>query len=54
MRTDIHVGFIDAFIFLGVFQGLLLSFFFYKERAGYKKSEPVPGITITVTVTLHL
>lgn len=37
MRTDIHIGFFDFFIFLGVFQGLLVSWFFIKN--GYKENK---------------
>ena len=31
MRTDIHIGIFDIFIFLGVFQGIFLSWFFIKN-----------------------
>jgi hypothetical protein len=46
MRTDIHVGLIDVFIFLGVFQGFLLSFFFIKNYNVSKKANLYQGLLL--------
>jgi AraC-like DNA-binding protein len=46
MRTDIHIGIFDLFIFLGIFQGLLLSWFFIKNRKGGKKANLYQGLLL--------
>ncbi len=46
MRTDIHVSVFDVIIFLGVFQGLFLSWFFIKNYKGEKKSNLWQGILL--------
>jgi AraC-like DNA-binding protein len=46
MRTDIHIGFFDFFIFLGVFQGLLLSWFFIKNGMGDRKANLYQGFLL--------
>ena len=46
IRTDIHVGFFDAFIFLGVFQGLLLSWFFIKSVENTRKANLYQGLLL--------
>ncbi len=44
MRTDIHVGVFDVFIFLGVFQGILLSWFFIKNVQNSRKANLYQGL----------
>jgi len=46
MRTDIHVGIFDVFIFLGVFQGLLLSWFFIKNANNNRKANLYQGLLL--------
>lgn len=46
MRTDIHVGIFDAFIFIGVFQGLLLSWFFIKDIQNLRKANLYQGFLL--------
>jgi len=46
MRTDIHVGILDVFIFLGVFQGLLLSWFFIKNVQNNRKANLFQGLLL--------
>jgi len=46
MRTDIHVGIFDVFIFLGVFQGLFLSWFFIKNSQENKKANLFQGLLL--------
>jgi AraC-like DNA-binding protein len=46
MRTDIHVGIFDVFIFLGVFQGLLLSWFFIKNGDNTRKANLYQGLLL--------
>ncbi len=46
MRTEIHVGFFNAFIFLGIFQGLLLSWFFIKNRDNSRKANLYQGLLL--------
>jgi len=46
MRTDIHVGIFDVFIFLGVFQGLFLSWFFIKNSQENKKANLYQGLLL--------
>lgn len=46
MRTDVHVGFFDVFIFLGVFQGLFLSWFFIKNVQKNRKSNLYQGLLL--------
>jgi len=46
MRTDIHVGIVDVLIFLGVFQGLLLSWFFIKNSNNTKKANLFQGLLL--------
>jgi AraC-like DNA-binding protein len=46
MRTEIHVGFFDAFIFLGIFQGLFLSWFFIKNVQNKRKANLYQGLLL--------
>ena len=46
MRTDIHIGVFDVFIFLGVFQGLFLSWFFIKKGQKDKKANLYQGLLL--------
>ena len=46
MRTDIHVGIFDVIIFLGVFQGLLLSVFFIKNIQSNRKPNLYQGLLL--------
>ena len=46
MRTDLHVGIFDVIIFLGVFQGLLLSFIFIKNSGGKRRSNLFQGLLL--------
>jgi AraC-like DNA-binding protein len=46
MRTDIHVGVFDVFIFLGVFQGFLLSWFFIKNVENNRKANLYQGLLL--------
>ncbi len=46
MRTDIHIGIVDMFIFLGVFQGLLLSWFFIKNSDNTRKANLFQGLLL--------
>jgi AraC-like DNA-binding protein len=46
MRTDIHVGPFDVFIFLGVFQGILLSWFFIKNVQNSRKANLYQGLLL--------
>ena len=46
MRTDIHIGLFDVFIFLGVFQGLFLSWFFIKKGQKDKKANLYQGLLL--------
>ncbi len=46
MRTDIHIGIFDVIIFLGVFQGLLLSWFFIKNSGGNRKANLYQGLLL--------
>lgn len=46
MRTDIHVGIVDLLIFLGVFQGLLLSWFFIKNSDNTRKANMFQGLLL--------
>ena len=46
MRTDIHIGFFDFFIFLGIFQGLLISWFFIKNGKRDKKANLYQGLLL--------
>lgn len=46
MRTDLHIGIFDLFIFLGVFQGLLLSWFFIKNGQKDRKANLYQGVLI--------
>jgi AraC-like DNA-binding protein len=46
MRTDIHVGIFDVIIFLGVFQGLLLSLFFVKNSGRNRRSNLYQGLLL--------
>jgi AraC-like DNA-binding protein len=53
MRTDIHVGIFDVFIFLGVFQGLLLSWFFIKNGRNNRKANQYQGLFL-LTLSLAI
>jgi AraC-like DNA-binding protein len=46
MRTDIHVGVFDLFIFLGMFQGLLISWFFIKNSGDGKRANLYQGLLL--------
>lgn len=46
MRTDIHVSVFDVIIFLGVFQGLLLSWFFIRNADGNRRSNLFQGLLL--------
>ncbi|MGE5348565.1 MAG: helix-turn-helix domain-containing protein [Actinomycetota bacterium] len=46
MRTDIHIGIFDVIIFLGVFQGLLLSWFFVKNSGGNRRANLFQGLLL--------
>jgi len=46
MRTDIHIGIFDVFIFLGVFQGLFLSWFFIKRGQKDKRANLYQGLLL--------
>jgi len=46
MRTDLHIGVFDVFIFLGVFQGLFLSWFFIKNINNNNKANLYQGLLL--------
>lgn len=46
MRTDIHIGFFDLFIFLGVFQGIFLAWFFIKNGKQDSKANLYQGLLL--------
>jgi AraC-like DNA-binding protein len=46
MRTDIHIGVLDVFIFLGVFQGFFLSWFFIIKGRNEKKANLYQGLLL--------
>ncbi len=46
MRTEIHVGIFDIIIFLGVFQGFLLSWFFLKNVQNNRKANLYQGLLL--------
>ena len=46
MRTDIHIGVFDIFIFLGVFQGFFLSWFFIIKGQNNKKANLYQGLLL--------
>lgn len=46
MRTDITVGIFDVFIFLGVFQGLFLSWFFIKRAQKDNRANLYQGLLL--------
>lgn len=46
MRTDIHISIFDIIIFLGVFQGLLLSWFFIKNSGGNRRANLFQGLLL--------
>ena len=46
VRTDIHIGIFDVIIFLGVFQGLLLSWFFIKNSGGNRRANLYQGLLL--------
>jgi AraC-like DNA-binding protein len=46
MRTDIHVTIFDVIIFLGVFQGLLLSWFFIRNFRGSRQYNLFQGLLL--------
>jgi AraC-like DNA-binding protein len=46
MRTEIHVGIFDVIIFLGVFQGLMLSWFFIKNSGSNRRSNLFQGLLL--------
>jgi AraC-like DNA-binding protein len=46
MRTDTHVGIFDLFIFLGIFQGLLISWFFIKNSKEGKQANFYQGLLL--------
>ena len=53
MRTDIHIGVFDVIIFLGVFQGLLLSWFFIKNSGGNRKANLYQGLFL-ISISLAI
>lgn len=53
MRTDVHIGIFDIIIFLGVFQGLLLSWFFIKNSGGNRKANLYQGLFL-ITISLAI
>ncbi|MRR20232.1 AraC family transcriptional regulator [bacterium] len=53
MRTDIHVGVFDVIIFLGVFQGLLVSWFFIKNSGGNRRGNLFQGLLL-LTMSLAI
>ena len=44
MKADIHIGVFDAVIFLGIFQGLLLAFFFLYNTRKNEKAHLYQGL----------
>ena len=46
MRTDIHIGIFDFIIFLGVFQGIFLSWFFIKNGKKDNKANLYQGLLL--------
>ncbi|HPM04045.1 MAG TPA: hypothetical protein PK816_17930, partial [Candidatus Cloacimonadota bacterium] len=46
MRTDIHIGIPDVFIFLGVFQALFLSWFFIKNGDTSRRANLFQGLLL--------
>lgn len=46
MNTTTHIGFFDLFIFLGVFQGLLISWFFIRNSQADKKANLYQGLLL--------
>ena len=46
VRTDIHIGIFDVIIFLGVFQGLLLSWFFIKNSGSNRRANLYQGLLL--------
>ncbi len=46
MRTDINIGIFDLFIFLGVFQGIFISWFFIKNSRGNIKTNLYQGLLL--------
>jgi AraC-like DNA-binding protein len=46
MRTDIHIGILDIFIFLGVFQGFFLSWFFIIKCQKDKRANLYQGLVL--------
>lgn len=46
MRTDIHIGLFDAFIFLGIFQGFFLSWFFIKKVQDKRMANLYQGLLL--------
>jgi AraC-like DNA-binding protein len=46
MRTDIHVGVFDVIIFLGVCQGLFLSWFFIRNSQNTRKANLFQGLLL--------
>jgi len=53
MRTDIHVTIFDVIIFLGVFQGLLLSWFFISNFWGRRRYNLFQGLLL-LTLSLAI
>lgn len=47
MNTSTHISFFDAFVFLGVFQGLLISWFFLKKGRKVGKEYLYQGLLIS-------
>ncbi|MGM0531179.1 MAG: helix-turn-helix domain-containing protein [Bacteroidota bacterium] len=46
MRTDIHIGIFDLIIFLGIFQGLLLAWFFLRNAGARKPANLYQGLLL--------
>jgi AraC-like DNA-binding protein len=53
MRTDIHIDLFDGIIFLGIFQGLLLAFFFLRNARKKKIAHLYQGL-FTLALTLAI
>lgn len=50
MRTDVFIGFFDVVIFLGVFQGLFISWFFIKNGVREHRANLYQGILLLALV----
>jgi len=48
MNTEVNIGFLSLFIFLGIFQGLVLSFFFIFKESSNKIANRYQGFLLLV------